>query len=386
MAATIPIDASALRYRVATRLGFFLPGFAAAAWAPLIPFAKARTGLDNGTLGLVLLAAGIGAIATMPLAGALAERFGCRRVVGAAAALTAACLPLLAFVASVPLLVATLFAFGAGVGAMDVTINIQSVVVEREAGTPLMSGFHGFYSIGGIAGAAGVTGLLALGAAPLTAGFVCGAVCLALGLAALPGLLAGRAAHQGPALAFPRGVVWFLGALAFVLFLVEGSVADWSAVFLTSVRRMPQAYAGLGFAAFAAAMTSGRLTGDLFVHRLGGWRVVLIGTLCAAAGFAVANLVPGWPAALAGYALVGIGCSNTVPVLYTATGRQTAMPEGQAVSAMSTMGYAGMLAGPALIGLAARATSLPWAFAGVILLLVGVAAAAPRLASLARQK
>jgi len=357
-------------------VGFFMPGFAAAAWAPLIPFAKARVGLDDGALGLVLLAAGIGAIVTMPIAGALAERLGCRRVIAGAAVLTALCLPLLAAVASLPALVATLFAFGAGVGTLDVTINIQSVVVEREAGAPLMSGFHGFYSIGGIAGAAGMTALFALGARPLPAALAAGAVCLALGLAAIPGLLSQGAAREGPALAFPRGIVWFLGALAFILFLVEGSVADWSAVFLTSVRAMPAAYAGLGFAAFAAAMTSGRLTGDLFVHRLGGWRVVMLGATCAATGFAITNLVPGWPTALAGYALVGIGCSNTVPVLYTATGRQTAMPEGQAVSAMSTMGYAGMLAGPALIGMLARASSLPWAFTGVIAMLLAVALAA----------
>ncbi|HLK26879.1 MAG TPA: MFS transporter [Caulobacteraceae bacterium] len=372
--------AGALRYRIATRLGFFMPGFAAAAWAPLIPFAKARTGVDNGVLGLVLLAAGIGSIATMPLIGALAHRFGCRRVIAGCTLITGICLPLLAWVSSLPLLVAALFAFGAGVGGLDVTINIQSVVVEREAGTPMMSGFHGFYSVGGIAGAAGMTALLALGAYPLAAAWAAAGVCVALGASAIPGLLAEGSAG-GPSLAFPRGIVWFLGALAFILFLVEGSVADWSAVFLTSVRGMPRAYAGLGFAAFAGAMTSGRLTGDLFVHRLGGWRVVLLGTLCAAAGFAVANLAPGWPAALAGYALVGIGCSNAVPVLYTATGRQTAMPESQAVSAMSTMGYAGMLAGPALIGLVARAAGLPWAFTLVILMLLGVAAAAPRLRS-----
>jgi MFS family permease len=376
MAATIAATAGAFRYRLATRLGFFMPGFAAAAWAPLIPFAKARVGLDDGMLGLVLLAAGVGAIATMPIAGALAGRFGCRRVIAAASALTGLCLPLLAYVPSLPQLVAVLFAFGAGVGALDVTINIQSIIVEREAGRPLMSGFHGFYSIGGIAGAAGTTALFAFGAQPLAAGLVAGAACLVLGLSAIPGLLAEGAGREGPALAFPRGVVWFLGALAFILFLVEGSVADWSAVFLTSVRLMPRAYAGLGFAAFAAAMTSGRLTGDLFVHRLGGWRVMLLGALLAAAGFAVANLVPGWPAALVGYAMVGIGCSNTVPVLYTATGRQTAMAESLAVPAMTSMGYAGMLVGPAAIGLMARATSLPWAFTAVILMLLGVAASA----------
>jgi MFS family permease len=376
MATAIGVGAGTLRYRLATRAGFFMPGFAAAAWAPLIPFAKARAGLDDGMLGLVLLAAGVGAIATMPLAGALAGRFGCRRVIAVASALTGLCLPLLASVSTLPALIVTLFAFGAGVGALDVTINIQSIIVEREAGAPLMSGFHGFYSIGGIAGAAGMTVLFALGSAPLAAGLVAGAACFALGLSAIPGLLSEGGGGDGPAFAFPRGVVWFLGALAFILFLVEGSVADWSAVFLTQVRAMPRAYAGLGFAAFAAAMTSGRLTGDLFVHRIGGWRVLLLGALFAAGGFAVANLVPGWPAALIGYAMVGIGCANTVPVLYTATGRQTDMAESLAVPAMTSMGYSGMLVGPAAIGLMARATSLPWAFTVVILMLLGVAASA----------
>jgi MFS family permease len=376
MTATTAPTAAAFRYRLATRIGFFLPGFAAAAWAPLVPFAKARIGVDNGVLGLVLLSAGVGSIVTMPLAGALAGRFGCRRVMLAATLIACACLPLLAWVDSLPALVAALFAFGAGIGTLDVTINMQSIIVEREAGRPMMSGFHGFYSVGGIAGAAGMTALFALNAQPLGAALIVAAIFLALGLAAGPGLLTKGAGLEGPALAFPRGAVWFLGALCFVLFLVEGSVADWSAVFLSSVRAMPRTYAGLGFAAFASAMTLGRLTGDRFVHRLGGWRVAMLGSLCAAAGFAVANLVPGWPAALVGYALVGIGCSNVVPVLYTATGRQTDMPESQSVPAVSTMGYSGMLIGPAVIGLMAKASSLPWAFTAVILLLLGVAASA----------
>jgi MFS family permease len=381
MATAITASAGAFRYRLATRLGFFMPGFAAAAWAPLVPFAKARVGIDNGLLGLVLLAAGVGSIVTMPLAGVLAGRFGCRWVMLGATVITGLCLPLLASVTSLAGLIVTLFAFGAGVGTLDVTINIQSIIVEREAGTPLMSGFHGFYSIGGIAGAAGMTALFAAGAPPFAAAGLAGVVCLALGIAALPGLLAEGAGQGPPLLAFPRGAVWFIGALCFILFLVEGSVADWSAVFLNSVRAMPRAYAGLGFAAFATAMTSGRLTGDKFVHRLGGARVVMLGSLCAAAGFAVANLAPGWPAGLVGYALVGIGCSNVVPVLYSATGRQADMRESLAVPAVSTMGYSGMLIGPAVIGLIAHGSSLPWAFTGVILLLLCVAASARWLRS-----
>ncbi|HLI66904.1 MAG TPA: MFS transporter [Caulobacteraceae bacterium] len=374
MATTIAANAGTLRYRAATRAGFFITGFGAAAWAPLVPFAKARVGIDNGLLGLVLLATAAGAMLTMPLAGALAGRLGCRTVVLGAGALLCLCLPPLAFVTSLPILIATLFAFGAAMGTLDVTINIQSIIVERDAGLPLLSGFHGFYSLGGIAGAAGMTALFALGATPLVATLAVAGVCVAALAAAAPGLLRDGAGRGGPAFAFPRGAIWFLGSLAFILFLVEGSVQDWSAVFLSTVRAMPRAEAGLGFACFATTMTIGRLTGDRIVHRFGGANVVVLGGLCAAAGFALATFVGGWPAGLVGYALVGAGCSNAVPVLYSAVGRQTDMPESLAVPALSSMGYAGILVGPALIGGIAHVASLPAAFALLALLLVGVAA------------
>jgi hypothetical protein len=134
------------------------------------------------------------------------------------------------------------------------------------------------------------------------------------------------------------------------------------------------AYAGIAQAAFALAMTVGRLTGAV-VQRIGGSTVVVFGGLCAAAaGLTLGTLVPRWGAAMLGFALVGAGCSNIVPVLYTAVGRQKTMPEHVAVPAISTLGYAGILAGPAMIGLIAHMTSLPTAFLGVATLPVLVAA------------
>jgi MFS family permease len=166
----------------------------------------------------------------------------------------------------------------------------------------------------------------------------------------------------------------FIGILCFVVFLTEAAVLDWSAVFLTSTRSVEPAYAGIAYAAFALTMTVGRLTGDAVVQRIGGGTVVVFGGLCAAAGLTLATLVPVWGAAILGFALVGAGCSNIVPVLYTAVGRQKAMPEHVAVPAITTLGYAGILAGPAMIGLIAHMTSLPIAFLGVAILLVLVAA------------
>jgi fucose permease len=283
-------------------------------------------------------------------------------------------LPVLAWASSLPLLVAALAIFGGAVGAVDVSANIQAIIVERESGRSLMSGFHGFYSLGGIAGAVGMTGLLGAGAPPVVAAVVVVALCLATLAIAAPHLLPYGSQGEGPAFAFPRGVVWFLGILCFILFLTEGSVLDWSAVFLSSVRGMAKAYAGLGYAAFALTMTVGRLTGDRIVQRFGGGNIILFGGLCAAAGFALATLVGSWPVALIGYALVGAGCSNIVPVLFSGVGRQTDMPQSVGVPAITTLGYAGILIGPATIGFVARVASLPVAFMILVVMLIGVAA------------
>ncbi len=364
-----------------TYLGFFIAGFGLAAWAPLVPFAQARAGLDAGTLGLVLLCFGGGSIVALPLAGAVAARLGCRRVLIAATLLICAALPLLAVISSGPLLGATLLLFGAGVGCVDCVVNILAIIVERASGRPMMSGFHGCFSLGGMLGAGAVSTLLWLGASPLAA-ILCVVVVLAAVLAAAaPHLLSQASEAGGPAFAIPHGIVLFIGGLCLVMFLTEAAVLDWSAVFLADVRGVDPARAGLGYAAFATTMTLGRFGGDRIVRRVGGMTILGGGGLCAAAGLTLATLVPAWQAAVLGYALVGAGCSNVVPVLYTAVGRQTVMPEHVAVPAITTMGYAGILAGPALIGFAARATSLPTVFLGLAVLLLGVAASGRALRS-----
>ena len=359
--------------QMSTRIAFFIAGFGLAAWAPLVPYATARAGLDEATLGLLLLCLGAGSILAMPIAGLLATRFGCRRVTIGGTLLICLALPLLATAGSIPLLIATLFVFGAGLGIVDSTVNLQAVIVERASGRNMMSGFHGMFSVGGIAGAAGVSALLALGLTPLWAIVVVIVLTLAALLKAAPHMLAYGSESTGPAFAVPHGVVLFIGLLCFTVFLAEGAMLDWSAVFLTTEKQIGEAYAGLGYAAFALTMTAGRLTGDTIVRRLGARRVIVLGGLFAAAGLALATLAPGWEVALAGYALVGIGCSNIVPVLYTAVGKQTVMPENIAVPAITTLGYAGILAGPAAIGFVAHASSLSIAFLLIAAMLVAVA-------------
>ena len=285
-------------------------------------------------------------------------------------------LPLLAVISNQVLLGVALLLFGAGLGTLDCVVNIQAVIVERASGRPMMSGFHGLFSVGGIAGAGGVSALLSLGASPLLASLWVVALIGVLLFYATPSFLPYGGAGDGPAFAIPHGIVLFIGILCFTVFLTEGAMLDWSAVFLTSVRGVDPSHAGLGFTAFATTMTIGRLMGDGIVQRLGSTRIILFGGLLAGGGLALATLSPSWLAGLVGFALVGAGCSNIVPVLFTAVGRQKTMPEHVAVPAISTLGYAGILAGPAAIGFVAHATSLSLALLGLAGLLVAVARAA----------
>jgi len=365
--------------QMSTRIALFIAGFGLAAWAPLVPYAKARAGRDEATLGLLLLCLGAGSILALPISGLLATRFGCRRVLGVGTILICLSLPLLATASTLPLLIATLFMFGAGLGAVDSTVNLQAVIVERASGRHMMSGFHGLFSVGGIAGAAGVSALLALGLSPLWAIAAVIVLILAALAKAAPHLLPYGSESSGPAFAVPHGVVLFIGVLCFIVFLAEGAMLDWSAVFLTTEKSLGEAYAGLGYAAFALTMTVGRLLGDTIVRRLGARRVIILGGLFAALGMALATLAPNWELSLLGYALVGVGCSNIVPVLYTAVGKQTVMPESIAVPAITTLGYAGILAGPAAIGFIAHASSLSMAFLLIAALLLGVAISGRRV-------
>lgn len=367
----------------ATRIAFFIAGFGMAAWAPLVPFAKERLGIEDAALGSLLLCLGAGSIIAMPLAGVLTSRVGCRRVLILSTSIVCVTLPLLAQVSSTALLGLALFFFGAGVGSLDCAMNVQAIILERESGRTMMSGFHGLFSLGGVAGAAGVTGLLSTGMSPSSATFtVVAVIALLLSLSASHFLPYGGRSG-GPAFALAKGVVLFIGAICFILFLAEGAVLDWSAVFLTDVRGMSPAHAGLGYAAFAATMTVGRLTGDRFVRRVGPRATVIGGSLLAAAGLALATLVPPWPIALVGYALVGAGCSNIVPVMFSLAGKQTEMPESIAVPAITTLGYAGILLGPAAIGFIANATSLAAALLILSMLLLGVAGSTRMLKVLA---
>lgn len=347
-------------------------------WAPLVPLAKLRLGLGEAQLGLLLLCLGAGSLLAMPSTSLMTARFGVRPVGLCSGALVCLFLPCLAVAPSPLLLGCALFGFGAAIGSFDVAMNIQAVMVEKRSGGALMSGFHGLFSVGGFLGAGGMALLLWLGvSAPLASTVLALAVGAVLASAA-PGLLREPDARErdAPLFVMPHGAVILIGGLCFLCFLAEGAILDWSALLLSEGRAAGAVQGGLGYAAFAIAMTLGRLSGDRVVARLGGQQVLLLGGLCAAAGFFCTVLAASVPGMLLGFALIGLGASNIVPILFSAAGSQRVMPASLAVGAITTLGYAGILAGPAAIGFVAHASSLPLAFAGLGCAMLLIAASA----------
>jgi predicted MFS family arabinose efflux permease len=348
--------------RLATRLAFLVAGFGVACWAPLVPFAKQRLGVDDGVLGMLLLCIGLGSVAAMVVTGALSARYGSKPIIVAGGCGLAAILPLLTVVGTPLTLGAALLAFGASLGSLDVAMNIHAIEVERTAGKPLMSGFHALFSVGGFAGSTLVTLLLSMHIGPLESTSICAALMLAAVVIARSRLIDTAEANDGPLFVAPRGIVLVLAGLTAITFLVEGALLDWSALLITGAGLVAATQGGLGYMLFSIAMTAGRLAGDAVTARVGDRAMVFWGGVFATAGFVVLLTAPLAAIAMTGFLLIGLGASNVVPVLFRQAGTQRAMPAALAVVAITTTGYAGNLVGPAGVGFVARGIGLPGAF------------------------
>lgn len=367
---TVQIDAPIVRN--ATRCGFFMAGFGLSVWAPLVPYVRERIEMTDAVFGLLLLCIGVGSMTWMPLSGVLVSRWGIRPVQLCSVVLLALALAGMALTDSMLLLALALFCFGGSLGVIDVIMNIQAVLVETAVGRRLMSNFHGMYSLGAISGALMLTGLLTLGLAPEIGSFLMIGLIVAANLGLARGFLPNRAPGGGFAFVRPTGVVLLVGLMCFVVYLAEGAVLDWSALYLTGEKGLEVAKGGLGYAAFALMVTIARFAGGPLVNALGTARVIAFGGLLAAFGIGLSLAAEHWAVALIGYGLCGLGCANVSPVLISSLSRQDGMPVQLAVTVATTIGFAGVLAGPAMMGVVAHFSSLGMAFALLAVLLVGI--------------
>lgn len=391
---------SPARLRWAISLVFFCNGAGFASWVSRIPAVRESLALSEGELGTALLAMAAGALLSFPLAGRAIGQFGARQVTWAAAALFFVMLPQPMWVGLFASLLIVLFVLGAGNGAMDVAMNAVAVEVEAAFGKPIMSSLHGLWSVGGLAGAALGGAAAHAGLSPglhlsLAAVLLGGTAWLALRMlpratpaaaAPAPGAgAAGPAAAAPPSpgrwSALPARPLLGLGAVVFCSFLIEGAMADWSAVLLKDRLGATAAVAALGYAAFSLTMTAMRLGGDRVAARWGAVPLLRVFNLAAAAGMAVALGTAHTGGTLAAFALCGLGVALIVPTVFRAAARFDGARPGSGIATMAAFGYSGFLLGPPLIGWLAQLTDLRVALAVVPLLAVLIVLLLPMLSA-----
>ncbi|MEU0157009.1 MFS transporter [Micromonospora fulviviridis] len=344
------------RYAVASL--FFLLGFGFGSWAVRIPDIQNRFGLSKAVLGMALFALAIGSLIGMPLAGFLAARFDGARLTRACAVTLAVMIALPPFSLGLPGLAVVLCLFGAANGALGVTMNTQASALERLLGRPVLSSCHGVFSIGGLLGSLS-SGAIATAGLPVTVHLpIVSLALLALSVSGGPYLIPTEPAQRSPAFSRPSRALLAFGVLAFCVLFAEGSVTDWSAVYLREHLLASPVGAAMGYSGFAMAMALGRLSGDRLATAWGPRRLVQCAGTVAVLGSASILLAPAVWLAVVGFALLGAGLSVIFPIALSGAARRNETQPSSAIAAVSTVGYLGFLLGPPLIGFLAQLTNL----------------------------
>ncbi|GAA3951950.1 MFS transporter [Actinomadura viridis] len=349
------------RARLGTFLTFALAGLLMGVWVARMPALAGKFDTSESEIGIVVLVWGLGALVAMQGLRTVMARAGSRTMLRVALPLTAVSYVLVAVAPTYGLLLAAVALFGMAFGITDIAMNAQGTVVEQAYRRPIMNGMHAGWCVGAMSG-----GLFGVGTAAAGLGFT--HAVLAAALLSLPaGLVLGRTFLPDPA-APPVSAtgrrarlpiaIYLIGALAFIAFMTEGAIADWSGLLLHQELGATQAVAALGYPAFELAMLIGRLGGDRIRARVGTRRLLMGAGIGTAATMTLVVLAPGAPTAIAGFFLTGLVVCTVVPVTISLAG--TAAPDrpGAAVAQVGAMGYGGLLLGPVLVGFLADATSL----------------------------
>ena len=376
---------------------FLIMGLTAGVWMARIPAIKAQAHLSDGTLGVALFAVPVGLMAGAAVAERLVDRVGSAGLCWVCGVGNCLLIITPGFAGNLPELMVALLAVGAAGGTLDVAQNAQGVRVEAAYGRPVMTSMHAGYSLGAITGALIGGGFAWAGVGPLPSLAAAGLAGAAIDAIAGRWLLAGKHDARAPgekrhqeevkpqrqrrARRHVRRLIIALGVLGICGLAAEGAAGDWSAVYLRDNLGTSAGFAALGFAAFSVTMTVGRAVGDRLIARFGTVHLVRWSGLLAAAGLAGGLVGTNPYTAVAGFAVFGAGLSVVVPQVFAAGGRADPARPGSGLARVVGLGYAGMTAGPAVIGAAASRVGLHAALIIPVLLALWIAIGAQALAA-----
>lgn len=358
------------RARWSTRAQFVVLGLLSGAWGAHIPSVKQHYGLSEVTLSVTLLAFAAGVLFSLFFVGRVVAKLSAR--------VSALCGGMLMCAALSGILLAPGFAFvlpivficGASASLFDVSINTEGTEIEHVGKRPIMGNLHGMFSVGAMAGAALVAALLRAGMEPWKQLVVIAMAIAVVVIVAARGMLETHGSDDDEPkehFAWPRGLLLVLGVLILAGMIAEGVMCDWSVLYLKQEIGMPQAQAALGYATFSAAMAIARFSADALRMRFSERKLLCVGACVAATAMALVLLSANAWVAFIGFALVGAGLALVAPVLFSAATLVPGVSRAAAIASVTSIGYAGFMIGPPLIGGLAHASSLTVALTVVVL-------------------
>lgn len=357
--------------RFAIGVFFFIAGFTFSSWASRIPHIQSKLALNEAMLGTLLFALPVGLMASLFFSGAFITKFGSKNVLIFATFFYSLSLISIAMCRTPWHLMVALFFFGLFANLFNISVNTQAVEVEKMYGRSIMASFHGIWSLAGFTGAALGTLFVFLQIKPLFHFIISGTIGWGLMLYFKRGMLPTHQKSSGPLFAVPDRYILQIGLIAFGCLICEGTMFDWSGVYFTQAVKAPEQWVSLGYATFMGCMATGRFIADRVVTQIGPQKTLIFSGFIIFIGLSVAVSIPTITVATIGFMLVGFGVSSVVPIVYSRAGNSETMNPGQALAAVTSVGFAGFLAGPPLIGFIAQVSSIRVSFA--LVALVGLA-------------
>lgn len=342
--------------RWAVNIFFAIGGFLFANYTSRLPDIQSRYHLNDGEIGVSLLILAIGALISMPFTGYMIVRNSSRKMTIASAIIYICLIPLIGFLTQAWLLNITLFIIGLTVGMLDVSMNAQAIVVEKNFKRAIMSSFHALYSAGMMIGAGSGALFIYLKANLFLHIIIVSAFSLFLVLIFSRFLVEDEHQIKGSQtrIQLPKASLVGVGLIAFCCMLGEGAMANWSTNYMLNVTKAQASFAPAGLFAFSGAMMLARFFGDRFRTMFGDRLLLIINSILAGIGLL---FVLAWPiplVAIFGFFLVGLGLSVIVPIVYSTAGNTPGIAPGVGIGMVTTIGYSGLLLGPPVIGFLAE--------------------------------
>ncbi len=358
-------------YRIAVSTFFFIMGFTFASWANRIPDVKRTLHLNDAQLGGLLFSLPIGQLVAMGLSGYLVSKYSSKKILKFAILVYPLAVITLGLAKESWHLAAGLFCMGMFGNMCGISVNTQGVGVERLYRRSIMASFHGVWSLAGFAGGVFATFMVSLDITPFVHFCIVYAITFSLMIAMRNWILprdANPPQKQKRRVLKPSRQIVFLGMIVFGSMICEGTMFDWSVIYFENIIQPPKELVRLGYIVFMFMMSAGRFTADRLVTKFGVQKILKVSGIIIASGLLTAVIFPYMVTATIGFLLVGLGTSSVVPLCYSLAGRSKDMNPGVAITTVASIGFAGFLIGPPLIGFISQMSNLRWSFALIAVL------------------